>query len=806
MAKKDKEQPQKTYKTASSVEANLEDLSAKSNTMVYGTVNNLEHEADTVREIVRSTVEATNKKYGERSNGKVINYFNEINFSKAFSEVLKNPDRKKKFEEDPERAFREFMENENGGAAEIMLSSESDRILTYNNYSAIYEHIPECAQAVEIFKQNIISADDFTKVIFNLKYDDDKNSDLKKDVERTLQLCSKKYGFEEMADKIINNSLIYGDEYVSILSIDKELNRMLEDPVMRGNLNEAQVRLMDPQCVSRDLKAEDVEIDNGVSLTEAFNEYFAIDRSRDIKDNEKKEQILSEEEILAEEEIVKSVIADLINENVHIGSKKEFLLERYLAEKETANPVDMIHLFNNYKTDKDGNQSKKEDKEPINVNGSCIKVLDPGRVVELKVDNIIYGYYVFEDDVNELKNAYGPSAGRELDGGKNQMNLNTIYSPSINNTRFQPDISKFSSTGVGETKLELITRVFLNCLSKKLNKEFIRKNKQFKDFLYELVKQDYIIKKGVKLTFLSPDEVVAFNVPSVFRKITFFAKLYLATLTNNILINLGRAHDKRAYYIETGLDANYSNAINRVIQDIKTKEFKMSSMKDINTILSLSPGRFDDYFIPTVNGNRPLEIDTLPGMNADINNEFIDFLRKSMVNGTGVNLAMIDATSEVEFSRAISVVNANFVRQVIIYQKQFTPPFNKLMQIIYKNETEFIDEAKRGNLEHADYDKIVVQFPSPATLSMTAMTEQITVAEQNAEFISNIMVPQTAAGEHEIERLKLKAEIVKDLLPGIDWEKMEKLKEKVKIDKVRDDVTKGKPAKDEPDDPYGGQF
>ena len=86
---------------------------------------------------------------------------------------------------------------------------------------------------------------------------------------------------------------------------------------------------------------------------------------------------------------------------------------------------------------------------------------------------------------------------------------------------------------------------------------------------------------------------------------------------------MGRAHDKRVFYVDVGADANYEQAISRVIQDIKTKEFKMDSMGDINTILNLNPGMFDNYYIPTVNGDKPIEIDTLQGMDIDMNNEFL---------------------------------------------------------------------------------------------------------------------------------------------------------------------------------------
>ena len=49
--------------------------------------------------------------------------------------------------------------------------------------------------------------------------------------------------------------------------------------------------------------------------------------------------------------------------------------------------------------------------------------------------------------------------------------------------------------------------MFLIQFQRKLIKILSVNNKQFKDFIYDLVRQDYIIKKGLKLTYFKPDEV-----------------------------------------------------------------------------------------------------------------------------------------------------------------------------------------------------------------------------------------------------------------------------------------------------------
>jgi hypothetical protein len=64
-----------------------------------------------------------------------------------------------------------------------------------------------------------------------------------------------------------------------------------------------------------------------------------------------------------------------------------------------------------------------------------------------------------------------------------------------------------------------------------------------------------------------------------------------------------------AFYIEVDLDDDSEAVVQSFIRDTKTKDIKMSNFgQDINTLLQ-SVGTFQDYFIPVVDGNKPVEID-----------------------------------------------------------------------------------------------------------------------------------------------------------------------------------------------------
>jgi hypothetical protein len=749
----------------------LDELSRQSSFAVFGVDEALDDQSKAIRDIVKQTMVQTSEKYGNRANGKVVNYFNELNFSNAFSELIRDPEKRNKGNANqsninPTKDFKKYMSEQDFGSISGILMQESGRIIGYSNYRAIYNHIPEAAQALDIFKDNILSPDDFTKLIFNVNYDNNIDEELKNQIEGQFQDIIRKYGFEELAEEIIEGSLLYGDQYVAVLSLEDELELMLTDPISKGQvINEKNIAMFDLDSIDIELNMSDIDVDNSGFFHETFSELME----------------LNEDDKFTEDD-ARRLVADLVNNNVQIGSKKELILERISAEHSKELDLRSFDLPTNKKK-----RGKKEDTKPMYINGSSLRVLDPSKVVELKIDNVVYGYYYIENaNIGNIPNAgyLGSSTGREVLNPVN-MGSNII---TTNNSKFAQSFDKVSATGLSDQKVDLISRIFLDTLSKKINKDFIRHNKEFKEFIYNLVKQDYILKKEIRITYFAPNEVVAFKVPALYRKITFFAKLYLSMLTNMLLIKMGRAHDKRVFYIDVGVDANYEQAISRVIQDIKTKEFKMDTIGDINTVLNLNPGRFDDYYIPTVNGERAIEIDTLAGMDIDMNNDFIEFLKDSMMAGMGVPRTLIDANKELDFARTLSAQNGNFVRSVIKYQKRLTDPFNKLFRVLYENEYKFYNDGKSEIPNIVNFNDIKVSFPSPATLNMSNLTDQIQAVDGNAEFIANTLVAQDPTGANDQLRSKLKSEVIKDLLPAIDWTKYEDLLSKVEIESVKDDV------------------
>lgn len=736
-----------------------ESLRDKSSLLVHGMDNVLDDEDYKLNNIIQKTIIDTKTKLGKRTNNKPINYFNEINFGNAFNEIMVKKDTDSDVSKDNLDFKRMMTENPSINIGSMLLD-ESTRTLVYNNYRIINKHIPECANALNIYVDNILSPDDFTKLIFNIKYEgtDDK---IMEAVSKNLKEISEKYQLEDKATEIIKEALMLGDSYCAVLSLEDELQTILNDPLYNdGILNEDTyekfVKSISPEATDYQILENDISLTNEES--DILKETFGVN------DN------------------IEKMLVETLNRNVQVGTKKELLREKFEAELDNRNrQVDIPDEYVKFGKKK---RNKKGDNKPLFTNGSVIRRLVPERVVELNIDGTCYGYYYAEEAMDATKHL-GMTSGRDVKGDINLAANGTIA--STNTVELNPTSTASVQLGISDQKLRVISDIFLKNITKKIDKKFLRDNKEFKDFIYDLLRQDFIIKKGLRLTYFRPDEVIKFEVEPVYKDIIFIAKMYLSILTNNLLIKLGRAHDKRIFYVNVGADAKYEEAINSIINDVKTKDYKMENLNDFNTILNLAPGRFDDYFMPTINGDRPIDIDTLPGMDVDMNNDFVEYLKNSLMSGMGVPRNLIDVTSDVDFARTISAMNSNFVRSVIKYQKKLTPPFTRFLQILYRNEYRFVNDGEnKENL--VDLHNIKVSFPSPATLSMNNILDQLQAADQNAEYISSQLYPLTNDQRNEEKRIMLKTLIVKDLVPSVDWERYSELMKKVETEGAKSKI------------------
>ena len=257
----------------------------------------------------------------------------------------------------------------------------------------------------------------------------------------------------------------------------------------------------------------------------------------------------------------------------------------------------------------------------------------------------------------------------------------------------------------------------------------------------------------------------------------FTAKLYVSILLTNVMMTLVRGNDKRAWYVDVNPEEKeIEGAIQRTMQDVKSREIKFNNFGDIQTILNLI-GQFDDYYFPTIDGEKPLDLEIIEGQKVDLgNNEFLEFLLKATISGTGVPSAHLNYTEDIELAKTLTMINGKFIRKIILLQKAYTYSATQFVRALYKNE--FI---KNNNYDEIDVNDISVTFPSPATLNLTNLTDLINNAQSVIEKIVSTFIPEAQIHSNyphiPLEKLKFEftKEITKKIINIIDWKEYEEL-------------------------------
>lgn len=318
------------------------------------------------------------------------------------------------------------------------------------------------------------------------------------------------------------------------------------------------------------------------------------------------------------------------------------------------------------------------------------------------------------------------------------------------------------------------------------------------------MRENFIINKGIQFTFLLPEQVVHLKPnsnstygKSILEDVLLMAKIYLATLITNLMQKISRGRDKRAFYLDVGMDDNIEGVVQEVIKDIKSAEITADTLQDIDTMLN-SVGAFEDYFFPTINGEKPIEIDTIQGMDVDIDNEFLTNLKKDIISGTSVPANYIDSEAEVDFASSLAMTNNNFVRNIISFQADFGEWFSYIFRILYKNE--FPSELKSNNkvsekddkknikLNYVDLNSINVEFPSPTVLLAKNYGEQIGNVTTLVDYVTNIMYGETGNDE---DKVKFKKKVTEEYyLTTLPWKEFDEIKKSLEIEKTGDSLKK----------------
>lgn len=726
--------------------------------------------------------------------------------------------------------FKESIETNIDGADPT--EAERPRISLYDDYEVLDSKIPQLSAALDTYADSIISPDDLTQNMFLSRYDDESSQTQDYANERLNQLMED-YPVVSNIRPLVRNGLKLGDQFMLVIDMNKLSNQMInedvDDPVSDGN---GEI------------------LDESVELTEsAFNdssydsELHALYENVYIGDKNTYEakSLLDEAHFVKE---IKREVSGILNENVSYSTNYADLMKQ---------------IYNN-----DSPEVQQAKDKDLGFTGAYTKVLDPRDVVKLEVDDAVLGYLLVDRTVGASAGGQGSkamsgggsssreqptsfdyssgsqqtdSAGQFAGGFPSGSMLNQIGQQAAalgsDSTVKGQDYNHMDGSLTGpryhDTALryDVIKQMFIDGLADKLDKKFIKNNEKFKSEIFALLRKGYIFEKGVRISYLAPNEVFHLKIDSTstygisrLANSLFSGKLYLAQLVSDQLMAIARGKERRIFYVNIGDDLDAEGTVQEMVRDLRSNEFPVNTFNDDKSITSMFKqlGAGNDAVVPVNDGDPAFTIDTMDALESNVDDDKLDNLLKQAVAGTGVPESFIDAERDTDYARSLVMQNNIFVRKVINYQTTvsnwLTEIIQELYKIEFKNEINSYekgsgnkkddDDSNQELVKFIDPDKIKIYFPAPKFLQLQNDSDQFQSVQTRTEFIVNTYFDENDSSD-DPKNAAIKAEfkrtVIKDELPNMDWEKYDKFLEDAKVNinenKLEDDTAKDEGSSDE---------
>ena len=633
-----------------------------------------------------------------------------------------------------------------------------NKALLFNDLEIISEQLVELSEAINTTRDDIISSDEVgSDISRSLTFtvdgtDDDKYDELVDEVKKQEDAHSLNYIIRE---HIVPKTLKYGEYFVYVIPESKlyeNTQKKKMDLTNGASMESADVKVfLENLKVERsDLNLKDLKPDDVISYVSENIKINNTDMPLPIVENNNMVGAMKD---LAQF----NNLSNLLKKNK--GKKKD--------KKDNTSKYSSLGFSDGVKSFKNEDWS--------DVKGCYIKLLDPKKIIPVKLLNYTIGYYYIHDTELDVTNHHCTHGHRFT---------NIMNSMSNKSTNQQNLISNMA-----------------DAIVKSFNKQYLNDNMEFKDLIINSLLYNDMYKKKLHYQFIPGDYVCRFSVnedengngQSMIYKSLFYAKLYLSLLVFNMITYLTKSQDTIVTYVKTsGIDKNMINKTMDVARQWKAKQIGIGDLMDYSSIYSkIGTGR--DLFIPEgESGERGLSWDVIQGQDVNTQDELMEKLKEGFINGTGVPSVIMNYINEADFAKTLVMANAKHMRRVMMYQDSFNEDITSFYQKILCYCTD---------IELEDIANFRYTLQRPKTLPNNNLVDMIGYGDQILDFVEKSLFGQYAEETPDINVTKdlFRKEFSRKVLPMLPWEVIDEILEKVKLDVVKGNVEKAteKPAGDD---------
>lgn len=625
--------------------------------------------------------------------------------------------------------IEDIFENDSSGLLQQFQNKFQSELMLLEDLNIITAQFNELQEAIDITRDSILNADDNSNSISReLVFQTNTSGSDSTSYVETAEAIEKEFKLlKKIKSHIVPNTLKYGKYFVYTVPYEYVYTRYANKQNRQGIVTESSF------------------ITPLESVTESFVSDFmkstGID-SRKMKAADKKNAVDAANEFFGAVSVIEDDVTIPVVENAQeikalMDLETSKNLKKANVNKPTADGV------------VDVDPTKTKDNDFSEVKGCYVKLIDPRKIIPVRILEQTIGYYYIHDE---------PST-------KNR-------SPFSSN--FRIDLTK----GYAKKEDDFVDKL-AGKIVKSFNKPFLEKNAKFKKSIASAIMHNDIYKKNIKFQFIPAEHITEFKVnenaddegTSILIGSVFYAKLYLALLLFNMITILSKSNDQRLYYIHSsGIDKNIANKVQSAARQIKSREMNYSDLFNYKSMVSKVGAGRDAYIPVGTDDRRGISFDILAGQDVELYSELMNTLKTSAINSTGVPSVVMNYVNEADYAKSIVMGNLRFLARVMSLQVDFNESITELYKKIFRYSSTLEEEVIHG---------FTFKLAKPRSLDATNMAELINNSDALAKFIVDNLMGENS----DMDDLDNKAKdittkkIIRQITSMLGWSNFEEIYE-----------------------------
>ena len=499
------------------------------------------------------------------------------------------------------------------------------RYSRYINAEELCYSIPQCARALSVLSNSIISPDTITKDSIQI-LGSELDSELEKKAISDLKSIRKVLEIDDLIGDIISDTLKLGDQFIEICDYKSG-----EVPITQSLLTEQRIRKNNGNHTELNI----AELTKPVEITRHV-----------LKENGEYEEKKQKIKITIVEDVEKPLSEDdqriLKEANNDLGS----------TDQKMAKPLINVRLIKH----------------------------DPRRVI--KIQSIKYklnlGYLVIPGNTMFLSGVGTPTIpGYQTSAstvtGSLAVDYNAIYGMDDMYLQTMKIIKKYIEDNSEDLSIE---KDELIILLKNAIKDMDNNNIQE-------IKFRYVPPERMQHFYLN----LTPNFPygeSIFQRIMFGGKLLIALEAAVTMKRVTDSSEKRIIYLEANAPRNIRTVMTDMQEAFKRRKYSVDTMANVASIPSMITS-FEDIYLPMHNGKKYVEFDMLaPAVNVQQATDDLKYFRDKILSGLDVPAAFLNVEENLSNKSILAHESSMFAETILAYQKVFSKHLKSMFSNIYK--------------------------------------------------------------------------------------------------------------------------